>query len=89
MINWQVTATKIYCDAVDEDVTIIVERDWNVVCTGYTKYVKNPDKKTTRMLEKKAERLGMNLGCEGPLDYRVSDYRDKLIAQEKNHPTDG
>jgi hypothetical protein len=27
--DWQITATTIYCDAVDDDVTIIVYKDWS------------------------------------------------------------
>jgi hypothetical protein len=81
--DWQVTATTIYCDAVDDDVTIMVYKDWNVRCTGYKKYVERLNKETGRRLKKEAKRLGRNLGCEGPLDYRVTDYRDKLAAEDK------
>jgi hypothetical protein len=81
--EWQLTATTIYCDAVDDDVTIIVYKDWSTTCTGYKKYGENPDKETTKIIKKKAKRLGRNLGCEGPLDHRVTDYRDRLKAQEK------
>jgi hypothetical protein len=35
------------------------------------------------MLKKKGRKLGRELRCEGPLDYRVTSYRDKLIAEEK------
>jgi len=38
------------------------------------------------MLKRKAKRLGKNLRCEGPLDYRVTDYRDTLVAQDKAIP---
>jgi hypothetical protein len=81
--DWQVTATTIYCDAVDDDVTLIVDKDWNVRCIGYTRYMTNLDKETCRTLQQKSQRLGRDLKCEGPQDFRVTDYRDKLIAQEK------
>ena len=84
MIDWQVTATTIYCDAVDDDVTLIVDKDWNVQCTGFKKYSVNVEKAATRALKQKSKRLGRNLKCEGPLDYRVTDYRDKLKLQEKS-----
>ena len=61
--DWQVTATMIYCDAVDEDVTIMVYKDWSTKCTGYKKYVESPNKETAKMLKRKAKRLGRNLGC--------------------------
>ena len=81
--DWQVTATTIYCDAVDDDVTLIVDKDWNIRCTGYTRYMTNLDKETSRTLKQKSRRLGRNLKCEGPQDFRVTDYRDRLMAQEK------
>jgi len=82
--DWQVTATTIYCDAVDDDVTILVYKDGSIRCTGYKKYVENPDKETAQMLKKKGKRLGRNLKCEGPQDSRVTSYRDKLTAEEKS-----
>jgi len=84
LADWQVTATTIYCDAVDDDVTIMVYKDGDIRCTGYKKYVENPDKETAQMLKKKGKRLGRNLKCEGPQDSRVTSYRDKLTAEEKS-----
>lgn len=87
MTGWQLTATTIYCDAVDDDVTIMVYKDWSTTCTGYKKYGEILNKETAKTLKKKAKRLGRNLGCEGPLDHRVTDYRDKLMAEDKTTPT--
>jgi hypothetical protein len=86
VVDWQVTATTIYCDAVDDDVTIMVYKDWSTRCTGYKKYVESLDKETAKILKRKAKWLGRNLGCQGPLDYRVTDYRDMLVAQDKATP---
>jgi hypothetical protein len=83
VVDWQVTATTIYCDAVDDDVTIIVYQDWSTRCTGCRKYVEHLNKETAKMLKRKAKRLGRSLGCEGPLDCRASDYRDMLMTQDK------
>lgn len=83
MTEWQVTATTIYCDAVDDDVTLIVDKDWNVKCTGYKKFSTNLNKETAGILKQKSKRLGRNLKCEGPQDSRVTDYRDRLKTQEK------
>jgi hypothetical protein len=84
--DWQVTATTIYCDAVDDDVTIMVYKDWSTRCSGYKKYVESLNKETAKALKRKAKRLGRKLGCEGPLDCTVTDYRDRLIAQDKAIP---
>jgi hypothetical protein len=82
VIEWQVTATTIYCDAVDDDVTLIVDKDWNIKCTGYKKYSTDLNKETAGILKRKSRRLGKILKCEGPQDSRVTDYRDKLKTQE-------
>lgn len=86
MTDWQVTARTIYCDAVDDDVTIMVYKDQSTRCTGYKKYVESLNKETAKMLKRKAKRLGRNLRCEGPQDYRVTDYRDILAAHDKATP---
>jgi hypothetical protein len=41
------------------------------------------------MLKRKAKRLGRNLRCEGPLDCRAIDYRDRLAIQDKAIPING
>ena len=81
MVNWQVTATTIYCDAVDDDVTIMVYKDGSAKCVGYEKY-REPDKETARLMAKKSSQLGRKLECEGSECWRVIQYRDKLFAEE-------
>ena len=74
MVNWQVTAITIRCNIVNEDVTLMVYKDWSVKCTGLTKYSKNaePVKNQDRQ----------NLKCEGPECYLAVQYRQKLQAEE-------
>ncbi|MFC1913715.1 hypothetical protein ACFLXF_00335 [Chloroflexota bacterium] len=81
MVTWQVTATTIYCDAVDDDVTLIVYKDGSAKCAGYPKYAK-PSKEVAKLLKKKGKQSGHNLECEGPECPRVIKYRDKLFAEE-------
>ena len=81
--DWQVTATSINCDAVADDVTIMVYKDWSTRCTGFKKYKENVTKETAKMQRKKEKKAGRKLECEGPLDSRVTDYRDKLQAEEE------
>lgn len=83
MADWKVTATTIYCDAVDDDVTIMVSGDWSARCLGYRKYAENLGKEEGKNPREKAKKLGRNLGCEGPLDYRVTEYRDRLMAEDE------
>ncbi len=86
MVNWQVTATTIYCDAVDDEVTLLVYKDGSAKCTAYTKYGK-PDKGTLNLLKKKSNQLKRHLECEGPECRWVIQYRDKLFAEEAKKGT--
>jgi len=79
MVNWQVTATTIYCDAVDDDVTIMVYKDGSTICTAYDKFYK-PSNEIRKLLEKKGKRLGRRLECEGNECHLVIQYKDKLFA---------
>ena len=81
MVNWQVTATTIYCDAVDDDVTLMVHKDWTTKCVGYQRY-HQPNKEMRKLTEKKSRKLNRKLECEGPECRRVIQYRDKLVAEE-------
>ena len=81
MVDWQITAVTIYCDAVDDEVTIMVQKkDWSVKCTGYQQYsasgnaVANP--------ENKSKKLKSQMKCEGLGCKRVVGYKEKLIAEE-------
>ena len=81
MVDWQVTATTIYCDAVDDDVTLMVYQDSSAKCAGYPKFGE-PGKETGKLLKKKSKQLGRNLECEGPECSRVIQYRDNLFAEK-------
>ena len=81
MVNWKVTATTIYCDAVDDEVTLLVYKDGSVKCIGYSKYGQ-PNKGVAGLMEKKSRQLKRQLKCESPECYRVVQYRDKLFAEE-------
>ncbi len=80
--NWQVTATTIKCEAVDDEITIMVSPDGSVKCASYAKYGAT-DKKTLAAIDKKAKKSGMTLKCEGPQCRRITDYRDKIMAEEE------
>jgi hypothetical protein len=81
MVNWQVTATTIYCDAVDDEVTLMVNKDWSVKCTGYPRY-NQTNGAARNLLKKKKRPSGRALECEGPECQRAIQYRDKLKAEE-------
>jgi len=82
LVNWQVTATTIYCDAVDDDITLMVYKDRSTRCVGYKKYIESITKETAKELKKRAKKLGRELRCEGPECSRVIAYRDGVFAEE-------
>ncbi len=88
MVNWQVTATTIYCDAVDNEVTLLVYKDWSVKCTGYRKYGE-PNKDVINLLKKKSKQLKRQLECEGLECYQVIQYKEKLFAEEAGKARSG
>ena len=81
MASWQITATTIYCDAVDDEVTVLVYSDFSTNCTGYQKYLK-PTQEATNLLKKKGKRLGRELACRGLKCPRVIQYKEKIVAEE-------
>jgi hypothetical protein len=81
MADWVITATTIYCDAVDDEVTLIVHGDGGLKCTGYDKYG-TADKGTVKSIKIRGKQLGKQLGCEGLECHRVAQYRDKLFTKE-------
>ena len=86
-MGWQITAITIYCDAVDDEVTIMVDKD-GTTCTGYSKY-SEPGKEAAKLLKSKSKQLKRQLQCEGLDCYRVVKQKDKLIAEETRQNTQG
>ena len=77
--SWQVTATTVNCDAVDDEVTILVYKDWTAKCTAMSKYTSS---RGASVLRKKGLSLKRQLGCLGPECPEVVRYRNKLISEE-------
>jgi len=78
--KWQITATTIRCDLVDDFVTIMVNNDWSTKCAWYNRYKQ-------KALEDKKQKFGKAIRvkiekCAGPECSYVTDYRDKLIQEE-------
>lgn len=81
MVNWQVTAATIHCDAVDDEVTILVYKDWSVKCTGYRKYGEM-NREAVKLLRERGRQLNKKLACEGLECYRAIQYKEKLLSEE-------
>ena len=77
--NWQITATTIHCDKVDDFVTIMINKDWSMKCAWYNRYKQkavDENKKFDKKIKAKIEK------CEGPECSYLVEYRDKLIQEE-------
>lgn len=87
MVDWQVTATTIHCNAVDDEVTIMVDKDWSVKCTGVRKYTESREEQIK--LVRKSLQLRRALECEGVQCTRILEYKQKLRDEEalKMRPT--
>ncbi len=81
MVSWQVTATTVHCEEVDDEVTLLVYKGWSVKCTGQKKY-SNPDKDTTSLMKKKSRQSKRLLSCKGLECSRITQYKNKLVAEE-------
>jgi (2Fe-2S) ferredoxin len=81
MMNWQVTAATIYCEAIDGEATVLVYKDGSVKCVSYQKYAE-PDAEVVKSQLKKDRRFNRQLACQGPECHRLIQYRDRLFAEE-------
>ena len=81
MTDWQITAKTIYCDAVDDEVTVLVHPDGTTHCTGSSKYTA-PNSITLRIIREKRRRLKHPIKCEGLSCSLVRQYKEKILAEE-------
>ena len=78
--NWQITATTVHCDYVDDDITLMVDKDWTTRCAWYRRYKQKALEDKKRKFDK-AIRLKIEK-CAGPECPFAIKYRDKLIQEE-------
>lgn len=78
--NWQITATTIRCDYVDDNVTLMVDRDWTTRCAWYRRYKQKALEDKKQKFDKEIRiKIVKCAGSECPL---AVSYRDKLIQEE-------
>lgn len=82
MTNWQVTAKTIYCDSVDDEVTVMVYKNGSARCTGFRKY-SQPNDITSKLMKRKSQGEKRPIKCEGEECPRVSQYKDEILGEEK------
>jgi hypothetical protein len=76
MVDWQITAATFRCATVDDEVTLLVYKDWSIKCTGFM----NSGKRKTAKHGKTP--------CMGTECQLAIEYRNKLQAEEATtaHP---
>lgn len=80
MVDWQVTATTVHCDAVDDEVTIMVFKDWSSKCTGQQKYTDSREEQLK--LLRRSLQARRTLECEGVRCTRIAEYKQQLQDEE-------
>jgi hypothetical protein len=81
MSDWKVTAKTILCDAVDDEVTLLLYRDGTIHCTGCKKYTQ-PNSITRALIKSKNSSLKRRIKCEGEGCPRVAGYKEQILAEE-------
>jgi hypothetical protein len=82
MPDWEVTATTIFCEAVDDEVTLVISAGGDCRCTGRQKY-EQPGKKTAKSMLSKGRRLGRKLGCSPAKCDIIVRFRQNMLGQEE------
>lgn len=80
MTDWKITAKTIFCDAVDDEVTVLVYRDASARCTGCKKY-NEPNQITQSVIREKSRRLKRPIKCEGEGCPRMTRYITSITAE--------
>ena len=83
-MDWKVTTGTFNCRAVADEVTIIVKNDWLVQCSGFDK-LKSSRRAQLQMLDRSLD-LKRSLDCKGMQCKKITDYLEKLQAEE-NQPS--
>jgi hypothetical protein len=81
MADWKITAKTILCDAVEDEVTLLIYKDGTVHCTGCKKY-DQPNSLTLKLIKQKSSRLHRIIKCEGEQCPRVTGYKGQILAEE-------
>jgi PhoPQ-activated pathogenicity-related protein len=81
MVDWEVTATTIFCDDVADEVTIIVYQNGTSKCTGRQKYART-SQEALKELKQKSRQTGKPLACKDTACTTVTKYRDELMQKK-------
>jgi hypothetical protein len=83
MTDWQITAKTIYCEAVDDEVTLLINKDGSSHCTGFRKYT-TPNAITVNTIKVKNKRAKQHIQCEGEGCTRLTGYKNQILSEIKS-----
>ena len=81
MVDWEITANTIFCDDVNDEVTLLISGNGTVKCTGRDKYAR-PTKYIAREIKQKSKQTGKQIRCLEDTCPRLPQYRDKLLGEK-------
>ena len=81
MADWEITATTIFCEDVEDEVTLMVSGNGTIKCTGRQKYAR-PGKETTREMKNRSQQWGKPIKCLEDDCPRLPLYRDRLLGEK-------
>jgi hypothetical protein len=79
MVDWELTATTVYCESVGDEVTLLVTADGACRCTGRRKY--GPDDEKAVAKQPKGRQSGRPV-CAAAECAIIVRYREKLFGDE-------
>jgi len=77
--KWAITAKKLWCELIEDYVTLTVTKEWLAKCTWFLKYKARTGQNAPRMNNTVREKINK---CAGPDCPVVTKYRDRLMAEE-------
>jgi hypothetical protein len=81
MVDWEITATTIFCDDVADEVTLLVSGNGTVKCTSREKYAR-PTKDVAREIKQKSKQSGRQIRCLEDSCPRLAQYRDMFLGEK-------
>jgi|Deesub1362A_J573_1020465.scaffolds.fasta_scaffold00062_40 hypothetical protein len=78
--SFQSAATTLKCRFIDDNVTIMVHSDWTAMCCWYRQ---NMEASTGSPVKAKRQKRRQMEACKGPQCEHVTEYRDRLLAEER------
>jgi hypothetical protein len=85
MVDWEITATTIYCEDVDDEVTLLISADGTVKCTGRERYT-SKDKDVIKAVKKKSKLTGKRPQCRPGECRKITEQVKKHLGGESKKP---